>query len=140
MKQGIQSFMASAGETACYALCIIRIAEIETRSEIDPIRAMEDGIAEGWISFDWEDYRNGFNFFIHRPDLFLRMMTGKDWSIRHDSAHYHGGPGEYVVERWERAATGQTFSHFKLPDWDSLINSQTVQFGRKVSTRVFRRE
>lgn len=137
MREGIQSFMASAGETACYALCVIRIAEIETGREIDPIRAMQQGIDKGHISFDWEDYNNGYNFFMHDPAAFLRMLTEDSWTARHDTADYKSKMGEYVVQRWERQTTGKTFAHFRLPDWDSLHNSQTVRLGRIVSTRVF---
>ena len=137
MIRGVQSFMAAAGDTACYALCIVWIAEIENNRDIDPVRAMLDGIREGYIRFNWDDMSDGWNFYIDWPAQFLRMMTGKRWDIRHDAHDYRKRLGEHVVQRWERETTDRTFSHFRLPDWDPLINSQTVRYGRIVSTRVF---
>jgi hypothetical protein len=43
------------------------------------------------------------------------------------------------VDRWERVRTGAVTGHFRLPDWDSLHDSQTVKYGKIVSRRVFRR-
>lgn len=137
MIEGVQSFMRSAGDTACYALCIVRIAELDTNRDIDPVRAMIKGIKDEYISFDWEDMSNGWNFFIRQPARFLKMMTGKQWDVRHDTADYRGFLGEYVVQRWERQTTDGIFSHFRLPQWDPLISSNTVRYGQLVSTRVF---
>lgn len=140
MIEGVQSFMTSAGDTACYALCVVKIAEMENERDIDVVRAMIDGIREKHIRFSWDDFTDGWNFFMDRPHRFLSMMTGGSWSVRHEAADYVAKIGEYLVQRWERKTVDRTFSHFRLPNWDPLINSRTVQFGRKVSTRVFRRE
>ena len=137
MSDGVQSFMAAAGYASCYALCIVRIAEIENNRDIDPVRSMLDGIRRGYIYFNWEDLSDGWNFFIQQPARFLKMMTGSNWSVRHDAPDYRKRLGEYVVQRWERQTADRTFSHFRLPDWDPLISSMTVRYGRLVSTRVY---
>lgn len=139
LKPGIQSFLISAGENACYALCVIKIAELENNSKIDVITALESGIEKGFIRFNYDDFNDNYNFYMDYPDRFLSYLTNDVWSVQFSDAKYTPEFGEYIVERWERKATGRTTAHFKLPDWDSLIDSQTVKYGQIVSTRLFRR-
>jgi hypothetical protein len=138
MKQGIQTFMAEAGEAACYALCIIRIAEMSTRREFDPLVALQRGIDLGQIKYNPADANDNDNFFVERPDDYLGLLTGELWNVTKESADYKWGSGEFVVERWERVRPASTTGHFRLPSWDPLIGSQTVKFGKVASLRVFR--
>jgi hypothetical protein len=139
MKSGIQSFFTAAGETACYALSVIKIAELETNKKFDVLTALEAGIDKKFIRFNYENYSDNYNFFMDYPDRFLSYLTGDIWSVQFETADYIPRDGEYVVERWERKKTGATTAHFRLPDWDSLRDSQTVKYGQIVSTRLFRR-
>jgi len=139
IRPGIQTFLDSAGDAACYALTIIKIAEREIGGHIDVVSALEDGIERGFIRFNWENHDDGDNFFIDFPDAFLELLTGGPWSVHYGPADYQARPGEYVVLRYERKTTSGTYSHFRLSDWDSLADSQTVKYGQVVSTRVFRR-
>jgi hypothetical protein len=139
MRPGIQTFLDAAGDAACYALDIIQIAERELGGEIDPVAALEDGIEHGYIRYDWDNPGADDAWFVDAPHRFLALLTGDEWTVSKEAADYRPRPGEHVVERWERQKTGTTTSHFRLPDWDSLRDSQTVKYGRLVSTRVFRK-
>jgi hypothetical protein len=139
MRSGIQSFLLSAGEAACYALDIIQIAERELGGELDPIAALEDGIEHGYIRYRWDDPRHPDNWYVDFPASFLALLIGEEWSVSKEGPDYRPRPGEHVVQRWERQTTAGTIGHFRLPDWDSLVDSRTVRDGRVVSTRVFRR-
>ena len=139
MKPGIQTFMAEAGEAACYALCIVRIAEISTRREFDPLTALQRGIDLGQIKYNPANANDNDNFFVERPDDFLGLLTGERWTVTKEAVDYKWGEGEFVVERWERVRPALTTGHFRLPTWDSLIGSQTVGYGQVASLRVFRR-
>jgi hypothetical protein len=67
------------------------------------------------------------------------LLTGKLATVRKtDDVNYRPAANEYIVERWERPTPKMIYSHFKLLDWDSLHNSQTVKYGKLVSLRVFR--
>ena len=140
MKQGIQTFLAEAGESGCYALAIIQIACEETRREIDPVSALQRGISAGYIHYNEKDANDSDNFFVKDPAAFLTLLTGEGWTVEKVFPEYRIGPGERAVDRWERVVTGKVIGHFRLPEWDSLINSQTVARGKIASRRIFRRK
>jgi hypothetical protein len=137
MKEGIQTFFAEAGEAACYALDIIQIAIEETGKKLDPVEMLELGIHIGFIHYGAPDDPD--NFYVRDPALFLTTIAGIEFSCNKEKADYVAKPGERVVERWERIAYGAKIGHFRLPHWDSLVDSKTVKMGQLESKRVFRR-
>jgi hypothetical protein len=138
---GIQTFLQEAGESACYALSIIKIAERITGRSIEPVTALVDGIEKKHIRYNWNDQHDGDNFFVADPAALLSALTGKPVTVRKETNINRGpAPGEYIVQCWERQAVGKTITHFRLPDWDSLKDSQTVKYGRVASLRVFKVE
>jgi hypothetical protein len=139
MKQGIQTLLSEAGEAACYALDIIEIAERVTGKNVEPVDALQEGIARGFIHYNETDPADNDNFYVSDPGAFLSMMTSTRWNVRKEGPEYTGASGEYVVDRWERVKTGGIIAHFRLPDWDSLADSQTVRYGKIASKRVFKR-
>ncbi len=139
MKPAIQTFLAEAGESACYALDIIKIAEIFTRREFDPLVALQRGIEVGYIKYDPKNPQDNDNFYVDKPADFLGLLTGELWTVTKEYPDYKPMLTDWIVERWERTRGQITTSHFRLPDWDSLFDSQTVKYGKIVSKRVFRR-
>ena len=140
MKQGIQTFFDEAGDAMCYAIDIVELARrIKGQSEDDAniVADLERGIAAGHIHYSWDNPDDSDNFFVTDPSAFLSSLTGQKWTVRKEDAAYFPRPGELIVQRWERQVTGQTIGHFRLPDWDSLIDSKTVKLGKIVSLRVF---
>jgi hypothetical protein len=139
MKQGIQTLMGEAGEAACYALCIIEIAERATGNYIDPIDAFLKAFDRKYIYYNDKDPNDNNNFFVDNPSGFLSMLAGGKWTVEKAAAGYVPYSDEYVVDCWERSATGKKTVHFRLADWDSLTSSLTVRLGNIVSKRVFKR-
>jgi hypothetical protein len=139
MKQGIQTLLGEAGEAACYALDIIEIGERAGRQKLNPVDAFYQGIERGFIYYNEKDPNDNDNFFVKNPPALLSMVAGGKWTVEKAGPDYTPRPGEYVVDRWERVRTGAVIGHFRLPDWDSLQDSQTVRYGKIVSKRVFRR-
>jgi hypothetical protein len=93
----------------------------------------------GFIYYNEHSQRDNDNFYVTNPAAFLGALTGARWAVAHAGASYQELPGEYIVDRWERSRTGVTTAHFRLPDWDSLTDSQSVKYGNIASKRVFRR-
>jgi hypothetical protein len=140
MKQGIQTFLSEAGEAACYALDILKIAERESfNGNPDVVNSLSIGIKQGYIYYNEKDPNDSDNFFVKDPAALLAMFAGGRWTVEKVGPDYVPARGEYVVDRWERVKTGAVIGHFRLPDWDSLQDSQTVRYGKIVSKRVFRR-
>jgi len=135
----IQTFFQEAGEAACYALCIIKLAEKITGKAVDSLDAFFNGIERKFIYYNWDSPDDTNNFFVNDPEKFFCLLTGKRVTvIKKDNVAYHPASNEYIVERWERPTAKMIYSHFRLPDWDSLHDSQTVKYGKLVSLRVFR--
>jgi hypothetical protein len=139
MKKGIQTLLGEAGEAGCYAFDIIEIAERIGGREINLVSALYRGIEQGYIHYNEKDKNDNDNFFVENPPAFLAMLAGGKWTVEKTGPSYHPAAGEYVVDRWERLKTGTVIGHFRLPDWDSIDDSQTVKYGKIVSKRVFRK-
>jgi hypothetical protein len=136
---GIQTFIEEAGEAGCYALDIMKLAERITSAKFDPLEQLRNCINRGLIYYNEKDQNDNKNFFVEDPAGILVLLTGRKWEVTKEEPGYVPRPGEYIVERWERSKTGAVIGHFRLPDWDSLADSQTVKYGKRVSLRVFRR-
>ena len=139
MKQGIQTLLSEAGESACYALDIIEIGERISGKGTDLIDTLYQAFTKGYVYYNEKDPNDNDNFFVKNPAGLLSLVTGGRWDAAKVNADYTPKPGEYVVDYWERQAAGKTIGHFRLPDWDSLADSQTVKYGRIASKRVFRK-
>jgi len=136
---GLQTFFQEAGEAACYALCIAKIAEKITGKAIEPLEALLSGIEHKLIYYNWGSPEDPDNFYVSDAEKFLTLLAGRRATvIKTDNANYRAGPNEYIVERWERPTAKTVYSHFRLPYWDSLRDSQTVKNGKLASLRVFK--
>lgn len=139
MKSGIQTFLIEAGEAACYALDILQLAEKITGKVRPAVETLIECIDRKFIYYNWNNVNDNDNFTILRPDAMLSYLTDIKWSVTKEAGDYKACIGEWIVQRWERVKTGTVIGHFRLPDWDSLADSQTVKFGKIASTRVFRK-
>lgn len=137
MEKGIQTFCQNIGEYACYALSIMKIAEWEIEKTgkkvvYDVIKTLQAGIDKGYIYYGEPDDQN--NFYVEDPEGFFRLLTGKRCVVTKADPKIDRNTGDWIIERWERHNNG----HFRLPDWDSIIESKTVKYGRLESLRVFK--
>lgn len=133
MRKKIQSFFLSAGSFACYAFCIIRLAEKITGTDIDVMSALQAGIDKGFIRFDEDCLSSPNNFYVLEPAKFLEYLSGWKCNVKKEAVDYKPKDGELCVQCWKRLKS----THFRLPDWDPLENSQTVKYGALDSLRVF---
>jgi hypothetical protein len=142
VRAGIQTFLQEAGEAACYALSIIKIAGEALGTEFPCVESLLLGVEKGFISYNWDNREDGGNFFVTKPAEFLSALTGKRCAVRVVSApeevrNWTAGENEYTVQCWQREKTGYVVTHFRRPAWDSLASSVTVREGKLVSLRVF---
>lgn len=137
MRAGIQSFLKAAGYSACLALCYATVAEEDANKSVDPLAALLAGTAQEMIRFDWNDPESNNNFLVDKPEDYLKMLTGHEWTVRKESPDYIPKQGEYLIEDWQRIdAKGATIDHFKRPAWNSLVRSECVRVGKIVGYRV----
>jgi hypothetical protein len=123
MKQGIQNVLENAGKYACYFLCLCELAHAPFESAaVDYL--MEKGLLK-------ED------FTVMNAGKIFSILTSDSWTHTKEGPDYQQKPGELVVYEYFYEKSG--YNHFRLKDWDSLENSQTVRLGRIRSTRVLRR-
>jgi hypothetical protein len=143
MRAGIQTFLQEAGEAACYALDIIKIAEEVLGKELPCVESLLVGIDRGFIAYNRYNPEDGSNFFVRQPAEFLSALTGgRRCAVRviddpEEVAVWKAEDNEYTVQCWQRKKTGYLVTHFRRPTWDSLVSSVTVREGRLASLRVF---
>lgn len=142
MKPGIQTFFAEAGEAACYAICLIDVADEWGESwgqrPIDPCQALLAGVAAGRIHYNEDDPNDEDNFYVEAPALFLEDLTGIRWEVEKAEPRQEAlvPAGSYCILRSERQATGVTVGHFWRRRFNSLRRSLCVERGQIVSLRV----
>jgi hypothetical protein len=138
MKAGIQRIASEVGEAGCYAFCIMELAERITGKSIDVLKAFIDGVNAKCIYYNFDKPEDPDNCTVTDAGRFLTLLTGRKYIHRYESdKNKLLKAGELIVERWERKATGKTYGHFVLADWDPLGNSLTRRSGYWVSNRVF---
>ena len=133
-----QSFCEAIGKWGCYALCIINIAEEVLGYKLDKLKAIEEAIERGYISWNEDNYADPKNFDIDQPALMLGMLTGRKFTVRKEfnDILYKPQKDEYIVERWERNGYGH-FARTKA-GYNSLQDSKCVTLGKLASLRVFK--
>ena len=132
-----QSFCKAIGENACYALCIIDIAEKITKKKFEIISTLENAINRGYIDFDFNDYNDDDNFFVRKPDAFLSWLVGRKFSVTYEEPTYSIKKGDYAVEFWSINGKAGHFARTK-DGFNSLDYSVNVSKGKIYSYRVFR--
>jgi hypothetical protein len=142
VRAGIQTFLQEAGEAACYALAVIKIAEEALGKDLPCVESLLLGVDRGFISYNWDNREDSSNFFVARPAEFLSALTGRRCAVRalygqEEVRDWKAKENEYTVQCWQREKTGYLVTHFRRPAWDSLASSLTVREGKLASLRVF---
>ena len=136
LKWGVQTFCQEIGESACYALQLIYVAEKRTGKSFRVLETLDTLIECGYIYYNRQNQNDNKNFYVSNPAACISYLTGQKCVVAHSVADYKAKENEYVIERWERETPKGKYNHFRSAEWDSLADSQTVKYGAKVSTRV----
>ena len=121
---GLQNtLIKNMAEYGCYFISLCRVCELETNNDVDLIMAAQYALAKGYIKKD---------FTVIDPANFLSDMLDKKVEVT-VSTEKPKEDATYYVECWRNERTGYT--HFKLPYFDSLLDSITVKEGDIVSYR-----
>ena len=127
-----QYVCSKIGQSGCYFLSLVNVAENIAKKDIDVFAAYDKGIKEGWMDKDC---------FMKNPAAMLRHLTGKKIEVRHDKVGYVPKDGEYEITRYELQETGRTFSHFVVTRNGKLVydpygESRTRLLGKAASLRI----
>lgn len=134
----IQFYAERVGRYGCYFLSILKLAEMaaDITEGIDALRAYKKCLDLDLIEDDC---------YVRKPADIIFLYTGQEYEVFHAPADYETPMGQLEIVRYEWPRTMETLSHFAVGDgmggvgWDPLGSSQTVQYGRLVSKRIFRR-
>lgn len=77
----VQNLILKMGESGCFYLCYVKIAERNMRKNIDIIEKAYENIAEGNIYFNFNDINDPKNFYIESAERLLYNLTGKRWRV-----------------------------------------------------------
>jgi hypothetical protein len=137
MKQGVQDEIAMIGNEGCYALALVRVAELSDGAIIgfdtaaaDAVADVLTGVRDGFIKSDMT---------VLDAAGFLKHLTGLDWTKEYKDSGYEPKEGDYLLAEWFNKRTGKTHFTLAFPEkWDGLKDSVTVKEGVVRSYRLCR--
>ena len=77
----IQNLILKMGESGCFYLCYVKIAERNMRKNIDIIEKAYENIAVGNIYFNFNNINDPKNFYIESAEGLLYNLTGRRWRV-----------------------------------------------------------
>ena len=123
IRAGLQNtLLQDMSDYGCYFIDLCKVIEMETRKEINLIDMAYYAIQRNYMGNDFE---------MKLPAKFLEDFLNTKVTIHYTTTKPNT---RYYVECWYNDRTGYT--HFKLPDWDSLTDSVTVKEGYIKSYRA----
>lgn len=84
----IQNLILKMGESGCFYLCYVRIAERNMRKNIDIIEKAYENIAVGNIYFNFNNINDPKNFYIENAGGLLYNLTGRRWRVTKESKDF----------------------------------------------------
>lgn len=87
----IQNLILKMGESGCFYLCYVKIAERNMRKNIDIIEKAYENIAVGNIYFNFNDINDPKNFFIESAEGLLYNLTGRRWLVTKEDPDFIPG-------------------------------------------------
>ena len=140
MINNVQSFYESLGKYGCYYLLLLHIGAKKelTTEELYLLSCQFHEL--GWLHFNKKDLSDPDNFFVQSPSNILDVLTERKYTVRKESADYIPQKNEieilfYALNR-ENADKG--IGHFRMKDYDTLQNSNTVKKGKVYSKRIIK--
>lgn len=144
MINNVQSFFESLGKYGCYFLTLVHFAEQKTRlnytQDLYFLSCQFNRL--GFMHFNKDNFLDKDNFYIKRPDLILNLLARGKYSVRKEPAEYI--PQENETEILFYALSNKNaekgIGHFRMRDFDTLQNSNTVKNGKVYSKRIIKEE
>lgn len=130
MAQPRQKIMKVLGESGCYFLSLVELAEEITQSRIDAVDVYEKATKNGWMDDEAT---------MMYPASVLSFMTGLKFSMEKQSPDYVTDETQYEILVFRNG----NYTHFVLGNgkggvkYDPLGNSNTVRNGAIVGKRIF---
>lgn len=131
-----QIFMQEAGQSGCYAICLVEVASEFLGYNLPLYESLKIGTDKKDIYYNDKNANDPDNFFVQYPETFLFHLTGRHWRVTKENSDYRLQKNEWKINRWERKATGATYGHFDMENFHPISNSLTCKLGKIVSTRI----
>lgn len=117
---GIQSKIKTIGENGCYWLAILA----QCKFDGDILKYYDKCVAHKWIAEDCT---------VLHPNIIAQDLDPKYRSFTVTKSEEPSKDAYFSIQVWKNGA----YTHFKLPDIDTLKNSNTVKNGKLVEYRHF---
>lgn len=87
----IQNLILKMGESGCFYLCYVKIAERNMLKNIDIIEKAYENIAVGNIYFNFNNINDPKNFYIESAEGLLYNLTGRRWRVTKEDPDFIPG-------------------------------------------------
>jgi len=140
MIKNIQTLCIGVGDGACYALSLLKVAEMYLGCELDVLKCVNDAITNKVIKFNWGTPTDNEAMYVNNPAEFLKTLTGRKWTVRKEGAAYNRKDKEYVINSWGKSDAEGAPRHFTFAGDDTLYISPLRTNGKLISVRVCKLE
>lgn len=140
VSEDYQAFLSALAKNGCYVLQLVRVAQETRLMKYGVLEAISVGVENGSVIY----YRNAplhkDNFFVQDAEKFLASITGSRFSVRKETLqNYRVKEGEWKINRYEyENSEGVVVSHFLRDDFNTLVTSKAVRWGKWKSSRIVR--
>lgn len=123
------------GESGCYFLSIVFLAEEILKKPLNPIALYFEFLEKKYITEDC---------FVSSPEKIFSELVHKRYMVAKETVEYKVKENEYEILRFEyKPSTMSLMAHFVVGnglgevEYDPYGDSQTVKNGRLISKRIF---
>lgn len=137
MVYAIQKTFAEIGEAGCYFLCQVIVASRILCKQLDILNSFYDSVAARLVHYDDHNTNDPRNCEVQDSKRLMEFLTGLNIEYRNVGTGYKPTDDEWVIDeyRWKDKSVERT--HFVLPDYDPLGESNTRKNGTLHSRRIF---
>lgn len=127
----VQDMAFCLGKEGCLFITLCAIAERITNKPIDLIRSARELIDKGLLRYVEENPTAHLKeaFFVENRDLVLEYLTGIEGISFTKTHHLSANEKRPYYIKYARKVEDKVYTHFVLPDYNSLYHSFTVENG-----------
>lgn len=139
MINSIQSFYESLGKYGCYYLLLLQIGQRELTAN-DLFFLSCQFHENNFLHFNKNNLADTENFFVKNPAKILEVLTGKKYTVRKEPATYEPKENETEILFYalNQKNADKGIGHFRMKEYDTLQNSNTVKKGKVYSKRIIK--
>jgi hypothetical protein len=135
----IQRTLSELGESGCTFICEAIIAMRLKGTQFDLIESLYKAIEAKLIYYNERNQSDSRNMEVQNSQKLVELLAGMPIEYEYVGPDYIAQDDEQLMQEWVWKDKTVIRTHFVLPDYDPLGESNTRKNGNLKSVRVFRK-